>query len=84
MDALQLAFLEVALTRAVMRAHMDIEAQVAHWLVEGRARREDLAEARRTLREARRTHARAKAAYAGLLVQSRPPVSSRKGARRGR
>lgn len=69
MDAVQLAYLEVALARAVMRAHMDIEAQVAHWLLEGRARPQDLAEARKRLRDAKQAHSRAKAAYAALSTQ---------------
>ena len=59
----QRAFLDAQIALAAWRAARDAEAQVAHWLTEGRATREELAEMRRRTKRAHEAHQRAQQAY---------------------
>lgn len=59
----QRAFLDAQIALSAWRAARDAEAQVAHWLIEGRATREELAHYRAHTRAAQVVHQRARAAY---------------------
>jgi hypothetical protein len=59
----QHAFLDAQIALSAWRAARDVEAQVAHWLTEGRANREELAQYRTRSRAAQVVHQRARAAY---------------------
>ena len=59
----QRAFLDAQIALSAWRAARDVEAQVAHWLIEGRATREELAHYRTRSRAAQVVHQRARAAY---------------------
>jgi len=64
MTPAQRAFLDAQVALSAWRAAKDAEAQVAHWLVEGRATREELVRYRARTREAHQEHRRAQRAYA--------------------
>lgn len=64
MTAAQRAFLGAQVALAAWRAAKDAEAQVAHWLVEGRATREELVAYRLRTRAAHQAHRSAQQAYA--------------------
>ena len=59
----QRAFVDAQIALSAWRAARDAEAQVAHWLTEGRATREELAHYRMRTRAAHALHSRARAAY---------------------
>lgn len=59
----QRAFLDAQLALSAWRAAKDAEAQVAHWLTEGRASRDELAEFRARSTLAHQAHQRAQRAY---------------------
>lgn len=63
MNPSQCAFLDAQIALSAWRAARDAEAQVAHWLTEGRATREELAHYRMRTRAAHALHSRARAAY---------------------
>ena len=59
----QRAFLDVQITLSAWRAARDAEAQVAHWLTEGHATREELVEYRQRTRAAHQVYQRAQRGY---------------------
>lgn len=63
MSLSQRAFLDAQVALAAWRAARDADAQVAHWLTEGRATREELAEMRQRTRHAHEAHQQAQRAY---------------------
>lgn len=65
----QRAFLNAQIALSAWRAARDAEAQVAHWLTEGRATREELVEYRQRARLAHQAHRSAQRAYARACVQ---------------
>jgi hypothetical protein len=74
MDALRLAYLEVMLARAAWRAAKDVEAQVAHWVVEGVAEHRELVEARRRSRALQAVMRRADRVYMALSAAGKAAV----------
>lgn len=62
-DALRLAYCEVVRQRAVWRGAKDVEAQIAHWCVEGVALHTDLVAARAAERAAHSSLQRAQRVY---------------------
>lgn len=78
MTAAQRAFLDAQVALSAWRAAKDVEAQVAHWLVEGRATREELVSYRARTRAAHQSHRRAQRLYAracDALPQSSPKTA---------
>jgi hypothetical protein len=63
MTPAQRAFLDVQIALSAWRAARDAEAQVAHWLTEGHASRDELTEFRARSRLAHQAHQRAQRAY---------------------
>ena len=63
MNASQRAFLNAQIALSAWRAARDAEAQVAHWLTEGRTTRAELTEYRRRSKLAHEQHRRAQRAY---------------------
>lgn len=59
----QRAFLDVQIALSAWRAARDAEAQVAHWLTEGRATHEELGSMRARTKLAHQAHQRAQRAY---------------------
>src|SRR6185312_1405166 len=59
----QRAFLDAQIALSAWRAARDAEAQVAHWLTEGRATREELTEFRLRTHVAHEAHSHAQRAY---------------------
>lgn len=59
----QRAFLDAQIALSAWRAARDAEAQVAHWLTEGRATREELTEYRQRTRAAHESHSHAQRIY---------------------
>ncbi|HEX8982906.1 MAG TPA: hypothetical protein VF792_09070 [Ktedonobacterales bacterium] len=74
----QRAFLDAQLALSAWRAAKDAEAQVAHWLTEERATREELVEMRRRTRTAHEAHQRAQRAYARACAQTAQTASARR------
>ena len=64
MTSAQRALLDARLALSAWRAAKDAEAQVAHWLVEGRATREELVAWRTRTNAAHAAHRNAQRAYA--------------------
>ena len=77
MDPLRLAYLEVLLARAAWRAAKDVEAQVAHWVVEGVAEHRELVEARKRSRALQAVMRRADRVYAGLSAAAAGKAAGR-------
>jgi ribosomal protein L19E len=63
MSPSQRAFLDAQIALAAWRAARDAEAQVAHWLTEGRATREELTAMRARTKLAHQAYQRAQQAY---------------------
>ena len=63
MSLSQRAFLDAQIALSAWRAARDAEAQVAHWLTEGRATREELTAMRARTRVAHQAHQRAQRGY---------------------
>ncbi len=68
----QRAFLDAQIALSAWRAARDAEAQVAHWLTEGRATREELSEFRSRTRRAHETHSQAQRAYTRICHIAQP------------
>lgn len=73
----QRAFLDAQIALAAWRAARDAEAQVAHWLTEGCATREELAQYRARTRAAHALHSRAQRAYRHACEQGRERARER-------
>jgi DNA-binding CsgD family transcriptional regulator len=76
MTPAQRAFLDAQIALAAWRIAKDTEAQVAHWLSEGRATREELAEMRQRTRAAHEAHRRAQRSYQRAASASVASVAS--------
>jgi hypothetical protein len=63
MSRSQRAFLDTQIALAAWRAARDAEAQVAHWLTEGRANREELTAMRARTKVAHQAYGRAQRSY---------------------
>jgi hypothetical protein len=63
MSSSQRAFLGAQIALSAWRAARDAEAQVAHWLTEGRASREELTAMRGRTKLAHQAHQRAQQSY---------------------
>ncbi|WIG57540.1 MAG: hypothetical protein OJF49_000284 [Ktedonobacterales bacterium] len=63
MEPLQRAYCELMLARGVWRAAKDVEAQVAHWLLEGAAAHADLRAAREREKAAKAALTRVQRTY---------------------
>jgi hypothetical protein len=83
LDAARLAYIDLFLAQAEMRAFADVEAQVAHWVIEGLASHEDLIAARAAAADAKKVHQACKRKYTRTLGM-RAKASPGRGARYGR
>lgn len=66
----QHAFLDTQIALSAWRAARDAEAQVAHWLTEGRASRDELADWRKRTKMAHTAHQRAQRHYAREIARA--------------
>ncbi len=69
-DALRVAYCEVMRQRSVWRGAKDVEAQIAHWCIEGVASHTDLVAARQAERTAHLSLQRAQRVYSTAATRA--------------